>query len=343
MMGFSPCGFKAPRFWYSSHIVNNFLRGPSWFLGVLMLARRIGAKKKVIRYPSIGIGSLAMGGAGKTTVTLKLAEIIKERGKRVGIIHSGYGGNMEGVFFTSEGIESRISDEVMLYLKRGFPTAVFKNKFKAFEMIRDISDCVLFDDFFSSLIQPSLQVIVFTRESLGNGLIQPFGPLREPLISLACVDYVLIEYNFPENIRRKLEKYLTKKIFYFRTCVSGAILWQGNRSEINFIPISQFQGAKAILVSAVAIPERFASIVRKQAVQVYEHYIFRDHCRISEAVIRDIGQKIKERRADIVITPEKDFWKIVSYGKVDFPIAGVVVDFSIEKELINKIVKCSLS
>src|ERR1035438_245994 len=41
--------------------------------------------------PVIAVGNLSMGGTGKTPCVLRLAELLKERGRKPGILTRGYG------------------------------------------------------------------------------------------------------------------------------------------------------------------------------------------------------------------------------------------------------------
>jgi 3-deoxy-D-manno-octulosonic-acid transferase len=75
-----------------------------WFAAASVLARlwRWGARKKQRRdyarrrklpAPVISVGNITMGGTGKTPCVLLLAQILKQRGRRPGILTRGYGRN----------------------------------------------------------------------------------------------------------------------------------------------------------------------------------------------------------------------------------------------------------
>jgi tetraacyldisaccharide-1-P 4'-kinase len=71
---------KAPEFWYKKfHPILYPLKIPSYIIGAAILARRCIKKREEIDFPSAGIGSIALGGAGKTTVCLTLAEEIRKK------------------------------------------------------------------------------------------------------------------------------------------------------------------------------------------------------------------------------------------------------------------------
>lgn len=318
---------KAPSFWYFSpyHVASISLKFPSSILGTILILRRTFCKKKIIDFPSVGVGSLALGGAGKTTLSLKICQMIRDKGKRPVFVHKGFGGKKEGVFFpTDDIINDDISDEIILALKRGFVSVSLKNRENSPELIKNLADVIVFDDFFSRMIEPDVKVLVFTKESVGNMLVFPFGPLREPISSLLWADIILFE----KGINPKpLKKANTRKTFFFSSTVKN-VLFSDERGKIEIKSPKELVGAKAILVSAIALPSRFSKTVRNLGVNIVEGYFLPDHSKIPSQVIYDIKRKISKNLADIVITTEKDFWKLV--GKL--PVWALQVDFEIENE-----------
>jgi len=402
---------KAPDFWYEyNYPLSLILKIPSSLVGLATLLRRCFFKKERIDFPSAGIGSLALGGAGKTTITLSLAEELRKKGKKVGVVHSGYGGNMVGLFSPDDKISvfRELSDEVILYVKNGFPVYANKNRKKASDLISNIVDYILLDDFFSALVEPKTKIISFTKESLGNLLVQPFGPLREPLISLLWADIVLLEDKIKNSYEEKKIKKYAKKIYYFSTYIEGILHCNGkelkeeskekikglraicvssvaipsrlektaekllledkiknsyeekkikkyakkiyyfstyiegilhcNGKELKEESKEKIKGLRAICVSSVAIPSRLEKTAEKLGVKIYEHIKFRDHAPITLPYLKDAVEKIKSKKADIILTTEKDFWKILSLcEKIRCNIFGIKIRAKIQDELKNEI------
>lgn len=334
---------KAPKFWYSSHPINLLFSPASYFVSLVMILRRVLGKKKVLHIPSVGVGSLALGGAGKTTLSLKIAGTFSENGIRPAIVHSGYGGKKEGVFFPDSEIIDDVSDEVILALKRNFISASFKKREISIQSLKGVADVIIFDDFFSHLIEPEIKFLVFTRESIGNTLLFPFGPLREPIISALWADYILIEKDIKDSFKRKIKK-LNREIFIFSSSVKKFLF--SNGKEVSEKDTSELSGSKAILISAIAIPQRFSRMMSEAGIKIMEHLIFPDHAKISYNIIHEIKEKLHNSRiADIVITTEKDLWKIHNYKFLQFPLYGARVDFDIEdkEETFKKILTKSIS
>ena len=336
--------FFPPRFWYSRwHPVSQLSRAPSLLLCLIYILRRIVAKEKNIMFPpSVGVGSLSLGGSGKTTVALTVAEKIKNsRNAKVGIIHSGYGGRKKGVFAEPE---DGISDEALLAIYRGFPVSLEKDRVKAAEMIKNVVDYIVFDDHFSALVSPLIEIIVFTKESFGNGLVQPFGPLREPLISLLWSDYVLLEKEFKDTPEERRIKRFSRKINYFSVGIKHVLSLKPDKG-VEKIDVDrakrELKNGRAILFSSIAIPLRLRKTANKLGVIPYEHVALRDHSFPSKKHINCIESAIKEKnKADFLFTTEKDFWKFVLLGKerpLDFPIYAPSIYAELPKEIENKI------
>lgn len=320
---------KPPKFWYHSkyHPANLVLSIPSQIISFGILFRRFFGKKKVLNFPSVGVGSLALGGAGKTTLSLKIAQILSENKIRPAVIHSGFGGKREGIFIPETENLDGVCDETVLALKRNFIGASFKKREKALDSLRKIADALVFDDFFSYLLEPEIKILTFTKESIGNTLVFPFGPMREPIISALWTDMVFMEKGINDSFKRKIQK-LNKKTFYFTSKIQKLIYSDGYRiSERN---ISEISGARAVLVSSIALPSRFHKMIRNIGINIVEHFDLPDHAQIPFSTITEIREKINKKLADIVVSTEKDFWKIVNRTKL--PMYGACVDFDIEDE-----------
>ena len=72
-------------------------------------------KPKRLSWPVVSIGNLSVGGAGKTPVVIRLAQLLTEQGHHVDVLSRGYGRSTQSVERVDpEGSASRYGDEPIL-------------------------------------------------------------------------------------------------------------------------------------------------------------------------------------------------------------------------------------
>jgi len=183
-----------------------FLWPLSALFAALVFLRRFFFKTGLLRTerlpaPVIVIGNLTVGGAGKTPLTLALAEALREHGFNPGIISRGYGGSLtsdskQPFPVLPDADPKATGDEPLLLARRsGLPVWIGRNRAaagKALLAAHPEVDCLLCDDGLQHYqLQRDLEIAVFDARGLGNGRIMPVGPLREPISRLAEVDIVI--------------------------------------------------------------------------------------------------------------------------------------------------------
>ena len=94
-MGFSGLAPRLPRAWYQRSLLLALwpLVPLSWLFGLLAGLRRASYRHGVLRshrlpVPVIVVGNIAVGGSGKTPIALWLADTLRARGHRPGIVLS---------------------------------------------------------------------------------------------------------------------------------------------------------------------------------------------------------------------------------------------------------------
>jgi tetraacyldisaccharide 4'-kinase len=155
------------------------------------LARR--GQIERVPLPIVVIGNLAIGGAGKTPLTIALVDALRARGWRPGVISRGYGGSTPGPERVAiESDPARVGDEPCLIARRtGVPVAVARRRSAAAQLLADAqeTDVLLADDGLQHYaLARDLEIAVIDgRRRYGNAQLLPAGPLREPASrALAC-------------------------------------------------------------------------------------------------------------------------------------------------------------
>jgi tetraacyldisaccharide 4'-kinase len=152
--------------------------------------------------PVIVVGNLTVGGAGKTPLTIWLAQFLRSRGYRPGIISRGYGGLAPrqplAVGFHSDA-RAAGDEPVVIARRTGCPVYVFPQRAEAGRALLAATDCdvVIADDGLQhyALARDIEIAVVDGERGFGNGHLLPAGPLREPVERLQSVD--LVVYNGP--------------------------------------------------------------------------------------------------------------------------------------------------
>jgi tetraacyldisaccharide 4'-kinase len=138
-----------------------------------------------VAVPTICVGNLTAGGAGKTPVVLSLAALLSARGKRPHILSRGYGGSLKGPLQVDPAHHSarEVGDEPLL-LAAAAPCWIGADRVaSARAAIAAGADILLLDDGFQN---PALHydvalVVIDGGYGIGNGRVMPAGPLREPV------------------------------------------------------------------------------------------------------------------------------------------------------------------
>ncbi len=163
---------------------------------------RLGVLRSVrIGVPLIVVGNLVAGGSGKTPLVLWLAEFLRARGHRPGIVSRGYGASVSShrgppleVGIGSD--PALVGDEPLLLARRsGCPVWVAADRVAACRALcarHPECDVIVLDDGLQHYrLARDLEIAVVDARGFGNGRLFPAGPLREPVSRLASVDAVV--------------------------------------------------------------------------------------------------------------------------------------------------------
>ncbi|HUG72785.1 MAG TPA: tetraacyldisaccharide 4'-kinase, partial [Steroidobacteraceae bacterium] len=147
--------------------------------------------------PVIVVGNLTAGGTGKTPLVLWLAEQLRARGRKPGIVLRGYGGRQRAPrVVRADDDAQQVGDEALLLARRGIcPVAIGARRTAAAQLLADSGcDLVIADDGLQHLaLRRDLAIVVVDGErGFGNGSLLPAGPLRESSQRLRSADVVVM-------------------------------------------------------------------------------------------------------------------------------------------------------
>jgi len=137
--------------------------------------------------PVLVVGNHVVGGAGKTPAVIALVQALQARGRRPGVVSRGHGRHGTGQREVHAGDDARnVGDEPLLILRRcGVPVWVGARRADAARALcaaHPEVDLLIADDGLQhASLARNAELVVFDERGVGNGLLLPAGPLREPL------------------------------------------------------------------------------------------------------------------------------------------------------------------
>ncbi len=258
------------------------------------LGRRRRAKRGRPACGVVSVGGLTVGGAGKTPTAAWLARALSDRGHRVVIASRGYRGRRDrAVTVVSDGRHvlgrfEEVGDEAMVLAARapGVPVLVGVDRLRVGHEAVTLFDAqiLVLDDGFQHhrLARDFDLVCLDARSGVGNGRVLPAGPLREPLAALRHADALCWVGVEGDTTLARPPKPLgsawpaDRPVFY------------GSRRALDLVPLGRgrsetaasldvLRGMRVGLLSGLARPRGFRSIVESLGAEVVRELRFPDH------------------------------------------------------------------
>lgn len=259
--------------WYGKSMLSRLLIPLSWiFYGCVRLRRALyetGLLKSVkLPVPVIVVGNITVGGTGKTPLIIWLADYLRQRGYRPGIISRGYGGRA-GQWpqpVNQDSDPKRVGDEALLLARySACPVVVGSSRVASAHMLLAKTDCnvILSDDGLQHYaLQRDIEIAVIDgHRRFGNGALLPAGPLREPIGRLQRVDARVCNDGQPQTNE-----------FAMQMAATAAInLATGEQRRLD-----RFSSQSCHALAGIGNPERFFATLEKQGV-LCDTAMFPDH------------------------------------------------------------------
>ncbi len=278
-------------------LINNFF-----------LDKKTNIKSKNIK--TICIGNIYIGGTGKTPTALRLFELIRDLGFKCCIGKKFYPNH---------------NDERMMLQNKSVLISALNRKKILEDAQKEDHKFIIFDDGLQDKnISYDLQFVCFDGEKfIGNGNLIPAGPLREKITSLKKYDGIFVKDNSQENTEiLKIVRKINPNIEIFNT-------------YFEILNLSDFDLSKNYLFfSGIGNPENFKRTLIKNKFKIIHEIIYPDHYNYSEKDIKNIKNRAKEIKADI-ITTEKDFVKISAIDGKDIGTLNVKLKIANEENFIH--------
>ena len=260
------------RIWYGGGPVPWWLRAlvPVYRLlrGLSRIPYRLGWRKPVrLPVPVVVIGNLTAGGTGKTPLVLALIDAARAHGWHPGVVSRGHGGSATvPMLLDAEPDPAVVGDEpCLIRIRSSAPVAIGRDRVAAASLLVDVAvDLILADDGLqNSSLARGLEICVIDGERrFGNGRLLPAGPLRESVVGLGRMDFVVCNGGSAGSG----EIAMTLRV---QTAHPVCIESQPR-------PLSSFSGQAVHAVAGIGNPRRFFAALRHAGMVVVEHE-FDDH------------------------------------------------------------------
>lgn len=272
--------------------------------------------------PVIVVGNINVGGTGKTPLALALVKQLVARGWHPLIVSRGYGGAaLQPRQVCTDSDVQQVGDEPLLMARRNLcPVWIGKDRAAAAQAALGAHpqcDVVLCDDGLQHYrLQRDVEIAVVEGvRGLGNGLLLPAGPLREPESRLSTVDAVVV--NGGKTTTGQYAMRLNGEVFHN--------LLDPKKTAV----ASHFHALNNHAVAGIGNPQRYFQHLQRLGIAFTPH-AFHDHHHYSAADFAFNG-------CDTILMTEKDAVKCSAFADARYWV--LQVDAEIDPSLIDHILR----
>ena len=302
---------KKPKFWdYQKPNIYSYLLLPFSIVFNLISKLKSKPKKNKLQIKTICVGNIYIGGTGKTSLAIRIKEILEKENIKVCFIKKFY---------------SKQVDEQKLLRKNGPLFTSVKRTAALDEAILNGYEVAIFDDGLQDAsIKYNLEIVCFNNLNwIGNGFTLPSGPLRESISSLKFYNNVFLNGNEKNLIDIKNEiKKVNPKID----------INQGKYIPLN---INDFdKNHNYLAFSGIGNHRTFIDMLKNNNLKIIDDLEYPDHYQYSKKDFYEIISKAKRFGAKI-ITTEKDYLRLDSFDKTEILFIKSSLEILDEKKLIK--------
>jgi tetraacyldisaccharide 4'-kinase len=302
---------KKPKFWdYKKPHLYSYLLLP--FSIILGLISKIRSKPKFknSNIKTICVGNIYIGGTGKTSLAIKIKEILEKKDIKVCFIKKFYPDQI---------------DEQKLLSNNGRLFTSLKRITALNEAISEGYKMAIFDDGLQDIsIKHDLEIVCFNNLNwIGNGFTLPSGPLRESIKNLRFYNNVFLNGN---------EEHLTDIKNQIKKIDPKININQGKYVPLN---IEDFNKENNYIVfSGIGNHKTFVNMLKNNNLKIIDDLEYPDHYQYSKKDFDEIVNKAKKYNAKI-LTTEKDYLRLDSFDKTSVLFIKSTLEILYEKNLVQ--------
>jgi tetraacyldisaccharide 4'-kinase len=344
-------------------LLRGVLFGLSKVFLIIVKGRRWLYEARIIRDHPLGVqvitvGNLTVGGTGKTPVVEKFARVLTDQGRKVAILSRGYRSKpppltqrwKNKLLLQDEIVPPRVvSDGKSLLLNSedaGDEPYMLASNLKDVVVLTDKDrvksgryaieqfgcDTLLLDDGFQYWKLAGRRrdiVLVDAQQPFGNEHLLPRGTLREPPEHIRRADTIFITKSDGETagLRARIRKHNPSAGII--ECVHWPLFFEDVFNPDQREQIGWLKGKKVATLSGIAQPESFEQSLLQQGADLVYTKRFADHHRFNQQEILNTINRAKKRRAEVILTTQKDAVRFPKIDRRDLPIFYMRVEIKI--------------
>ncbi len=268
---------------------------------------------KKMNIKTICVGNFYIGGTGKTSLCIKINEILKQKKIKSCFIKKFYKNQ------TDE--QNLLANNGKLFLSTTRMKAIQNAIDENYEI------AILDDGIQDKSILYDLSFVCFNNINwIGNGMTIPAGPLRENVKNLKNYDHVFLNGNM-ENLDEIKNKILS---------INSEINIHLGKYEI--VNVNEFKKEDNYLVfSGIGNHSTFIAMIKRYGFNIKRDFEFPDHHKFSEKELNKIKNEAELLNCEI-ITTEKDFLRLDKKNKSKIKFIKSELNIIDEEKLIKSII-----
>ena len=277
-----------PKFWRDKNFISLFLFPLFLIYFLINFSKKIFLKNK-FKIKTVCIGNIYIGGTGKTSLSIKINEILTKRKKKSCFVKK---------FYKNQYDEQRLLERKgRLFLSEKRVNALKNAENENYEF------AIIDDGLQDKSLNYDVRFVCFNNINwIGNGMTIPSGPLREPINALKKYQHVFLNGNLENtnSIKQELNKINPEINIHI-----------GKYEPVN---LDEFNKEENYLVfSGIGNHGTFISMLKNNKFKISKEYEYPDHYEYKNQDIDKILNEASVLNCKI-ITTEKDYFRLNDYS-----------------------------
>jgi tetraacyldisaccharide 4'-kinase len=289
-------------------------------------------KERKFDIHTIGVGNLAVGGAGKTPLVEYLIRLLSKENIKPATLSRGYKRHTKGFVLADENSTATdIGDEPLIYKsKYNVMVAVDNRRVHGVEELMKLNHeapgVILLDDAFQHrAIRCGLNILVTEYGNLFvHDKMLPSGTLREYKTGMLRADIIVVSKT-PENVSAVEIRQITKDISpkahqrVFYSYLRYGELYSVTNSQEKLSTLNELFRFRVVSFTGIANPQPMVNYLKEYAAEL-SHLPFPDHYEYQLKDLEDIEKYYQGLSGGnkILVTTEKDLMRLKNKTVWDF-------------------------